>query len=675
MVDDVPANSGGWMHLSPHLANVTSRRRLFTLVDELVVEFGRTGNDGVARVLKASADHRRDWPARDRDAINAAVHLAADLIRQGWEFEVGLDGIRCRRHPEVTPDEQRNARRRQLSLRRDEQLREASTRKFIRSVEHPRMTSRGRHSIFDLMCDGDELASSLERARDDASYMPLVPYLEVAAADSVCEHTGLPLQDVWRYFRHSWANAYDSIPGRSLQVLVRDASRPCHPVVGIVALGSPAIKVRCRDEFIGWDEQTIVNDITAAPSSRRWARWMREFLRAKYAEIYQRDLIRDDLLPPGGLSACDEGVSLALRTESTRSREIHQATIDTAEFAKGTAAEAMTDADWERQAKTWLYRSKRALRLANVIDLASSLSMASGSQALSRRLEAIVDDSQLRRNIGKLVRLIRSDTVGTEIADIVVCGAVPPYSEILGGKLVAMLAASGAMVQCYRQRYSGIPSVIASSMAGCKAARAAELVFLGTTSLYGLRPSQYDRAAYPCELVGGPVGERVRFRFLERTRGFGTSQISDGTQRALQEFMIKSVGRNWRANNVFGEGANPRMRALREAIDHLGLPAEELLLHGQTKCVYGVTLAGNAREYLLRLEARPEYLFDLRSTPRQPEIIARYWFDRWVRPRLDTDGFVDRVRSHSTTRPVRHGARVDLPAEDPGQIPLFADLL
>jgi hypothetical protein len=45
----------------------------------------------------------------------------------------------------------------------------------------------------------------------------------------------------------------------------------------------------------------------------------------------------------------------------------------------------------------------------------------------------------------------------------------------------------------YRNRYHRAPSVIASSMAGRPICRPAELVFIGTTSLYGQRPSQYDR--------------------------------------------------------------------------------------------------------------------------------------------------------------------------------------
>ena len=51
-------------------------------------------------------------------------------------------------------------------------------------------------------------------------------------------------------------------------------------------------------------------------------------------------------------------------------------------------------------------------------------------------------------------------------AGLTICGAIPPYNEVLGGKLVAMLMMSPEVVAEYRRRYAGMPSVIASSMAG-----------------------------------------------------------------------------------------------------------------------------------------------------------------------------------------------------------------
>ena len=89
-----------------------------------------------------------------------------------------------------------------------------------------------------------------------------------------------------------------------------------------------------------------------------------------------------------------------------------------------------------------------------------------------------------------------------------VCGAVQPYNAILGGKLVAMLAASPEIVVEYRHRYSAAQSEIASSMAGRPIVRTPVLVLLGTTSLYGVGSSQYNRIEIPCDRIGGTAGEQ-----------------------------------------------------------------------------------------------------------------------------------------------------------------------
>ncbi|MEP7349765.1 MAG: Druantia anti-phage system protein DruA [Sphingorhabdus sp.] len=39
--------------------------------------------------------------------------------------------------------------------------------------------------------------------------------------------------------------------------------------------------------------------------------------------------------------------------------------------------------------------------------------------------------------------------------DVSICGAVAPYNELLGGKLVALLLASKEIREYYSERYSG----------------------------------------------------------------------------------------------------------------------------------------------------------------------------------------------------------------------------
>src|SRR5262249_48596434 len=153
----------------------------------------------------------------------------------------------------------------------------------------------------------------------------------------------------------------------------------------------------------------------------------------------------------------------------------------------------------------------------------------------------------------------KADRIGISVADVTVCGAVQPYNAILGGKLVAMLAASPEIVAEYRRRYSTAESEIASSMAGRAIIRTPALVLLGTTSLYGVGSSQYNRVRIPCDRIGGATGEEIRYQALGRSEAFGTSQYSEEKVDALTDLVQQSTDGE-RVNSIFGEGVSPKLR-------------------------------------------------------------------------------------------------------------------
>jgi hypothetical protein len=250
------------------------------------------------------------------------------------------------------------------------------------------------------------------------------------------------------------------------------------------------------------------------------------------------------------------------------------------------------------------------------------------------------------------------------MADLTICGAVPPYNEILGGKLIALLMTSPEVIAEYRRRYGKAPSIIASSMAGRPVLRPAHLALIGTTSLYGQRPCQYDRIRF------GHGADCIRYQFLGRTVGLGTSHFSRKTVEALTT-LLKHSGRGQQVNSVFGEGVNPRLRKLRDALVELGLDADELLHHGRPRLVYGAALAHNMRAYLLGRETRPKYIVGEKDEKAVTESMCRWWAERWVVPRLKRDDVFERIAQHTLVHPIRHGARVKLPRVDPDQPFLF----
>src|SRR5262249_26163924 len=142
--------------------------------------------------------------------------------------------------------------------------------------------------------------------------------------------------------------------------------------------------------------------------------------------------------------------------------------------------------------------------------------------------------------IRRILKKAKADRVGIAVADISVCGAVQPYNAILGGKLVAMLATSPEVVQEYRRRYTGAESEIASSMAGRPIVRSPTLFLLGTTSLYGVGSSQYNRIKIPCDRLGGSPNDSIHYEELGQSEAFGTSQYSEETVDALVDLVQQS---------------------------------------------------------------------------------------------------------------------------------------
>ena len=90
--------------------------------------------------------------------------------------------------------------------------------------------------------------------------------------------------------------------------------------------------------------------------------------------------------------------------------------------------------------------------------------------------------------------------------------------------------------------------------------------------------------------------------------------------------------------------------------------------------VYGVPVVRNLREFLLGMDDEPDYLFELENPSHSTNKIGRWWTERWLRKRIESDDVLARVEQHTFVRPIRHGARVVLPNMDDDQTTLFEDL-
>jgi hypothetical protein len=598
--------------------------------------------------------------------------VIVDVVGQGWR-------VNCRRGKVVleapnfataNPDEIKKHIRDGHILERDAQLREESVREFIRSMEQRRLGRNGWHSIFSLMRDGRELAAKMDAAaaveveaeRVRFLKQAIFPYLQIVEAGSTCEHTGLNLSDVWRYFRHTWVNTYRMVPGRSMMLLVRDAAAPNHPVIGIGALGNSMAQQTIRDEWIGWEPEVFLRKIEEKPQ-RQTCRWLLDSIDRLIEAIYRKDLLRDGLISASVIAKPNRGVIESLRQEAKNAAEQHRLFPNAAETKKITDRPSIDEIDWEKQAQTHLFRCKRVRTLAQLLQIRLTLQSAGLAECSIDPLKAVLASAQGREAIRQIVRMVKAEHVGVDMLDIVVCGAIAPYNELLGGKLICLLLTAPNVVKYYRSRYGHQPSIIASSMRGAPVVRSPNLVLLATTSLYGVGSSQYNRIRVPLETVGGRRGKRIEYIELGESKGFGSYHFSQPTLKYL-EAMLGRAGNGRKVNSIFGEGVNPLMRKIRHGLDMVQLPSNDLLRHRNKRVVYGIPLADNFREILLGIDSRPNYLLSSATRNGAITALAEFWTRRWLSNRIRSKEVLAAVQKHSLSYPILHGARVILPLEE-----------
>ena len=195
-----------------------------------------------------------------------------------------------------------------------------------------------------------------------------------------------------------------------------------------------------------------------------------------------------------------------------------------------------------------------------------------------------------------------------------VLGALPPYNMILGGKLVACLLRSTEVSEHFRKKYSNKRTIIAER----KERR--ELALITTTSSLG-RSSVYNRVR---------VNGDEYLRAIGSTSGFGHFHIPDGIFARMREYLIRR-GHKYANANAYGQGANWRMRVIREALTSLGM-SPQLVRHGIAREVYACETAENSCAFL-RGEAKR-----LAGSKLKPaEEIAAAAIGRWLVPRAERD--------------------------------------
>ena len=581
----------------------------------------------------------------DSVKLRAICLLVADLCEQGWRVDI-VQGAITFEPPGIAREGQQSVEdvkarvRRALQSAREKQLQEPSVQSFLVRMERRTLRARGRCSVLDLIDDGKALARELERVnrlpedeRLDALARVVDPVIEVCEAEAKCPDTGLSLSDVWRYFRHTWAHEYRPIPGRQMLLLVRNAARPRRPVIGIAMLASPVMRLSARDRWIGWLRDAAEMRLREGDfDPTAFGRAMRDRLEDSISAIRW-----DDLASASEIRQPTETVALRLEQQAAGAAFAREAQLrvhfdahrdaggDVRPY-RGQVKSAEEDTDWRGASDDLLFVRKRAESLSQLLFAKQAFKASGLGRSPRKALPRLFASKTGQRAIDIALTEFRKAGLSSEVADVSVCGAVHPYSELLGGKLVTLLLTSREVRDAYARRYGGQISVIASQMAGRAISKPADLKILTTTSLYGVGSSQYNRLVLRAD-DHEELSSDIRWSAIDKslTGGFGTFHLSSDTAQALRSMALARHDAR-RVNNRFGEGTSPRMRQIREGLDALGLKSDAILHHATPRIFYGCELGPEARKSLLGLTSGVPEAASAGS-------IAAAWRRRWLSAR------------------------------------------
>jgi hypothetical protein len=199
------------------------------------------------------------------------------------------------------------------------------------------------------------------------------------------------------------------------------------------------------------------------------------------------------------------------------------------------------------------------------------------------------------------------------VMDAFVLGAVPPYSLLLCGKLLAMLVASNEVRRAFERRYHARRSTIRRKRLDSR------LALITTTSALG-RSSIYNRLSYDGRLL---------FRSVGFTRGSGEFHFSNGLYEAIADYAGRycepsAKRRSW------GTGFRSRREVVNKCLVKIGL-TKDWLYHGIERQVFVVPLAENAQQFLRGEQSR------LRWFDQPTKALVEFFKERWLLPRSRTE--------------------------------------
>lgn len=166
------------------------------------------------------------------------------------------------------------------------------------------------------------------------------------------------------------------------------------------------------------------------------------------------------------------------------------------------------------------------------------------------------------------------------VMDAYVLGAVPPYSFLLGGKLVAMLTCCNEIRNAFADKYFDHHSLITNEK------RDPFLALVTTTSAFG-RSSVYNRIH---------VNGQRYWTSLGFTQGSGDFHFANGVYEQMKSYAQKNC-KPTAKHEAWGKGFRNKREVVKKCLQAVGL-STNLLYHGIRREIFAAPLGCSALPFL-----------------------------------------------------------------------------
>lgn len=401
--------------------------------------------------------------------------------------------------------------------------------------------------------------------------------------------SGLQYSEAFSAALRYWSMPYRGRTGRMKRfvftVLHHLLPGPC--VVGILELGDEAPFCNWRDDLIGLSGLALDQWLLTDPKRR--AHLGEERLRG----------IRSALLPLG------DGEDLShVPADEVVSRANH--------LEMQSRGRSKVRVGEERE----LRHRKRAIY---------ALRLASGEVGLRRVQESGRVSSPDRKLLARGLRALHDLLVPRYHMEVTVCGALPPFSDALVGKLLvahfahpdvvsAVVTPPGELLAWSFDLDRLAPHVSSEGM-----------LAVTTKGLYSHHAPLYHRGTVP------GVSSPLRLHRIAMTEGTTTTLLSSDTARLARTVLESGalLGQASKVSQVYGSGGAKRHRSI-EAAAVASRISKDLINAGIRRPVYGVSFVSNAVNVAWEA-AEPRWLIPRDVNPEQYSAAATdMWRSRWL---------------------------------------------